>query len=142
MIRADVGDKYVLAEMIKQGCTLGGEQSGHIIDLNLSTTGDGILVAVMLSKIIKQCGTLNEMFDVEMCPQYSTNIVVNDKLRIINSEALGSAIRQEQSNLLNGRILVRASGTEPKIRIMVECKDMTNAKEIALRLSALVRKIN
>lgn len=142
LIRADVGDKYVLAEMIKQGCTLGGEQSGHIIDLNLATTGDGILVAVMLSKIIKQCGTLNEMFDVEMCPQYSTNIVVNDKLRIINSEALGSAIRQEQTNLKNGRILVRASGTEPKIRIMVECEDMSMAKDIALRLSAVVKKIN
>ena len=137
-----MGDKYVLAEMIKHGCTLGGEQSGHIIDLNLSTTGDGVLAAVILSKIIKEKGSMLDMFDVEMCPQYSTNIVVNDKLRVINSEVLGSAIRQEQSAMSNGRILVRASGTEPKIRIMVECDDMAYAKDVATRLCAVVKKIN
>lgn len=142
LIRADVGDKYVLAEMIKNDCILGGEQSGHIIALEYATTGDGLLAAVILSKIVKQSGNLSDIFDVEMYPQYSTNIVVSDKLRIINSEALAIAIRQEQEALKSGRILVRASGTEPKIRIMVECDDILVAKTVATRIETIVKKIN
>lgn len=142
LIRADVGDKYVLAEMLKHGCVIGGEQSGHIIDLEHATTGDGILSAVLLSKIIHKCGNLSKIFDVDMYPQYSTNIVVSDKLRIINSEILGSAIRAEQENLKSGRILVRASGTEPKIRIMVECNDIDVARNVVGRLENVVKRIN
>lgn len=142
LIRADVGDKYVLEQMLKQECVLGGEQSGHIMNLKYSTTGDGILTAVILTKVLKECGELDKLFDVDMYPQYSLNVIVSDKLRVINSEILSNAIRNEQEKLNQGRILVRASGTEPKIRIMVECENLNQAKEIAFRLENVVKKIN
>lgn len=142
LIRADVGDKYVLEQMLKQECVLGGEQSGHIMNLKYSTTGDGILTAVILTKVLKECGELDRLFDVDMYPQYSLNVIVSDKLRVINSEILSNAIRNEQEKLKKGRILVRASGTEPKIRIMVECENLNQAKEIACRLENVVKKIN
>lgn len=142
LIRADVGDKYVLEQMLKQECVLGGEQSGHIMNLKYSTTGDGILTAVILTKILKECGELDKLFDVDMYPQYSINVIVSDKLRVINSEILSNAIRNEQEKLNRGRILVRASGTEPKIRIMVECENLNHAKDIACRLENVVKKIN
>lgn len=142
LIRADVGDKYVLEQMLKQECVLGGEQSGHIMNLKYSTTGDGILTAVILTKVLKECGELDRLFDVDMYPQYSLNVIVSDKLRVINSEILSNAIRNEQEKLKRGRILVRASGTEPKIRIMVECENLNQAKEIACRLENVVKKIN
>lgn len=142
LIRADVGDKYVLEKMLKYGCLIGGEQSGHIINLEHATTGDGILTAVILSKIVKEYGDLNKIFNVSMYPQHSTNVVVADKLRIINSEILSSAVREEQENLNGGRILVRASGTEPKIRIMVECNNINTATTIAKKLENVVKNIN
>lgn len=142
LIRADVGDKYVLEQMLKQECVLGGEQSGHIMNLKYSTTGDGILTAVILTKVLKECGELDKLFDVDMYPQYSINVIVSDKLRVINSEILSNAIRNEQEKLNQGRILVRASGTEPKIRIMVECENLNHAKDIACRLENVVKKIN
>lgn len=142
LIRADVGDKYVLKEMLKQNCMLGGEQSGHIISLEHSTTGDGILTAVILSKIMKEQGDLSKFFDVKMLPQVNINVMTTDKLRVINSEFLSSTIYIEQENLKNGRIMVRASGTEPKIRIMVECESLNQATSVANRIAEVVKRIN
>ncbi len=142
LIRADVGDKYVLNEMLKQNCLIGGEQSGHIINLKYATTGDGILTAVILSKILKEQGDLTKFFDVKMLPQVNINVLTTDKLRVINSEILSNTIYTEQENLKNGRIMVRASGTEPKIRIMVECESLLQAQNTANRIAEVVKRIS
>lgn len=142
LIRADVGDKYVLNEMLKQNCLIGGEQSGHIINLKYVTTGDGILTAVILSKILKEQGDLTKFFDVKMLPQVNINVLTTDKLRVINSEILSNTIYAEQENLKNGRIMVRASGTEPKIRIMVECESLLQAQNTANRIADVVKRIS
>ena len=142
LIRADVGDKYVLNEMLKQNCLIGGEQSGHIINLKYATTGDGILTAVILSKILKEQGDLTKFFDVKMLPQVNINVLTTDKLRVINSEILSNTIYTEQENLKNGRIMVRASGTEPKIRIMVESESLVQAQNTANRIADVVKRIS
>lgn len=142
MHRADIGDKYVLDMMIKNRCPLGGEQSGHIINLDYATTGDGILTAVLLTKIIKECGSIDKLFDAKMYPQINLNVVVNDKLRVINSEILSNTIYLEQENLSNGRIMVRASGTEPKIRIMVEGSNEAQCLKIGTRICEVVKRLS
>ncbi len=120
LLRADIGDKYVLEQMLKNGCSIGGEQSGHVILKDFSTTGDGVLCADMLCKIMKECGEIYDLFDAKLYPQININVAVANKLKVVNSEILANEIRNQKERLVNGRILVRASGTEPKIRIMVE----------------------
>ncbi len=142
LIRADVGDKYVLEQMQKHSAVIGGEQSGHIINLNYSTTGDGVLTAVLICNVIKKYGDLKNLFDIKLYPQTNINVVVTDKLRVINNETLSNAIHFEQENLKQGRIMVRASGTEPKIRIMVESKNEKESKLIAERIADIVKRIN
>ena len=140
LIRSDIGDKYVLEQMLKQNCTIGGEQSGHVILRDYATTGDGILCAVILCKIIKQCGELAKLFDATLYPQININVPVADKMKVINSEILANEIRTQKEKI-KGRILVRASGTEPKIRIMVEEENGKLAQEIAKRLEHIVKSI-
>lgn len=142
LIRADVGDKYVLEQMQKHSAVIGGEQSGHIINLNYSTTGDGVLTAVLICNVIKKYGALSKLFDVKLYPQTNINVAVTDKLRVINNETLSNAIHFEQEKLKQGRIMVRASGTEPKIRIMVECKNEKEGRLVAEKIADIVKRIN
>tara|TARA_B110000014_G_scaffold259431_1_gene247238 strand:- start:307 stop:1344 length:1038 start_codon:yes stop_codon:yes gene_type:complete len=123
-LRANVGDRYVKEKMYKNNFNLGGEQSGHIILGKFATTGDGLLVSLEILFSLRKGTKASELLNVfEPTPQIIENINVNDK-NIINSLRVKTAIRYA-NNLIKsqGRILVRKSGTEPKIRIMAESKN-------------------
>jgi phosphoglucosamine mutase len=130
LIRTAVGDQYVHAEMVKHGYTLGGEQSGHILCPHYSVSGDGLLTALHLATIVRQSGvSLAEMVDqsFKTYPQLLRNVRVEDRDRRLNwkeNAHLQQAIAQAEAEMGDrGRILVRASGTEPVIRVMVEAAD-------------------
>jgi phosphoglucosamine mutase len=132
-IRTDVGDKYVLAKLIEKNLTLGGEQSGHIIIKDRATTGDGILTAIEVANmLIKEKTTMSKAFDVKLYPQTNKNVLVVDKFRVMNNEQLGNAVAKFNALLTGkGRLMIRASGTEPKIRVMVESEDKALNENIA-----------
>lgn len=144
LIRTDIGDKYVLAKLTEKNLSLGGEQSGHIILKDVHSTGDGILTAIAISNVMKsEKASLGELFDVNLYPQTNVNIAVDDKLKIINSQLLSSEISKIDSALQGrGRVMVRASGTEPKIRIMVESEDPELNEKYSHFLSDLVLSID
>ena len=141
-LRTDIGDKYVLSKLVEKNLSLGGEQSGHVILKNTSTTGDGILTAIAIASLLVETGKkASELFDVKLYPQENRNVVVKDKLRIINNEEFSSAVAKLQNALENkGRLMVRASGTEPKIRIMVESENVEINKSYANILQELIIK--
>ncbi|MGQ9873144.1 phosphoglucosamine mutase [Leptodesmis sp.] len=127
LIRAAVGDQYVHAEMLRHGAVLGGEQSGHILCRHFGVSGDGLLTALHLAQLIQQSGLsladlVNQSF--QTYPQKLKNVRVEDRVRRLQwqeCEPLRSAIAQAEAAMGNqGRVLVRASGTEPLIRVMVE----------------------
>ena len=120
-VRAKVGDRYVKEAMKKNNFNLGGEQSGHIILGNFATTGDGLLVALEVLFALRKGQSANEIFKVyKSVPQKLLNVKIKDK-KIINSLKCKKAIKLAKNLIQNkGRLLVRASGTEPKIRIMCE----------------------
>ena len=143
LVRADIGDKYVLEQMLKDGSPLGAEQSGHIILGKRTTTGDGILASLVIAQIMADSGkTLSELDEAKGYAQVNINVPVTDKLRIINSEAVTHEVGKVYEELAEqGRVLLRASGTEPKIRIMVECKSESKAKTLAKRLENLLKTL-
>lgn len=143
LVREDIGDKYVLERMLKDGSPLGAEQSGHIILGKLTTTGDGILASLVVAQIIADSGkTLSQLDDAKGYAQVNINVPVQDKLRIINSEAVSHEVGKVYEQLAGeGRVLLRASGTEPKIRIMVECKSESKAKTLAKRLESVLKSL-
>ena len=144
LLRADVGDKYVAELMRNTSCLLGGEPSGHIINRTLSTTGDGVLTALTLAKLVTQSGKkLSELITYKKFPQINVNVEVIDKFRVINSDKLSSEILSiSQAFGKDGRVILRASGTENKIRIMCEHKQKSTATLSANRLKNLVLEIN
>lgn len=143
LVRADIGDKYVLEQMLKDGSPLGAEQSGHIILSRHTTTGDGILASLVVAQIIADSGkTLSQLDEAKGYAQVNINVPVSDKLRIINSEAVTNEVGKVYEELAGqGRVLLRASGTEPKIRIMVECKSESKAKTLAKRLESVLKSL-
>ncbi len=144
LVRTDIGDKYVLAKLIEKNLSLGGEQSGHIILKDISTTGDGILSAIAVANMVIEEGkTLSEVANVDLYPQVNKNIVVTDKFRIMNNEELGKEVAKYNSELRgSGRLMLRASGTEPKIRIMVESKDKNLNEKIGGAIASMVKRID
>jgi phosphoglucosamine mutase len=140
LTRADVGDHFVACQMQKLGCVLGGEQSGHIILKNYAPTGDGILAALQLVNVLKKTGkSVKQLADYDPFPQINFNIKTEHKHEVLKNESLQSEIKRVGQDLAQkGRLLIRASGTEPKIRIMVECIDLDLAQKSA---QALVQKI-
>lgn len=129
--RADVGDKYVIEKMAQLGTNIGGEQSGHIIVSNLLPTGDGVLTAVLLSGIIQK-NNPSKYMSFKAYPQVMLNVATSDKLRVMGSEDLAKAINYATEELAgNGRVFVRPSGTENKIRIMVEAINQQKAQALA-----------
>lgn len=140
LLRTDVGDKNVINLLLQKNLQIGGEQAGHIILTDYSITGDGLLTAVIISKFLKltkEPFSKNLFFD--LYKQEQKNIVVSDKYKIINSAKLKVAINECEQQIAGlGRILVRASGTEPKIRVMVECSDSNLSKKI---LDKICKKI-
>ncbi len=141
----NVGDRYVLERMLEGGFSLGGEQSGHVIFLDYATTGDGQLTAIQLLRIIKESGKkLSELAaEIESYPQAMLNVRVSNigKARYNNDTEIKKAIANAEKELLGvGRVLVRVSGTEPLIRIMVEGKDEEKIKQIADELAIVVKE--
>jgi phosphoglucosamine mutase len=140
VVRAPVGDRNVLDLMRRTGAVLGGEQSGHIIFLEHTTTGDGLITALQLAYAVVAAGRpLSELAGiVRPFPQVLLNVRVGDAARVAGDAALLGAIAVEEAMLgAEGRVLVRASGTEPLVRVMVEARDDDVAHEIADRLANL-----
>jgi phosphoglucosamine mutase len=130
VLTTPVGDRYVLETMRARGLNLGGEQSGHLIDLDHSTTGDGVLAALKVLEIIRTTGSsLAELASVMLrLPQVLVNVGDVDRDAVAGSEAVASAVAAAEARLgADGRVLVRASGTEPLVRIMVEAPDQALA---------------
>ena len=137
-----VGDRYVLEKMLSDGFVLGGEQSGHIIMRHYANTGDGVLTALHLMQVLKSSGkSLSELSSVmERFPQELINVKGIAKEKLATAVKLQSAINEKQDALGSlGRVLVRASGTENLVRIMVEAQSSQIARQIAEELAALVR---
>lgn len=142
LLRADVGDKYVAELMRDKNILLGGEPSGHIIIKSYSKTGDGIMVACLLSSIIAK-NNISSLLKYKKYPQTNINVPVQDKFRVLNSDILSKEILSIQKEIKNnGRMLVRASGTENKIRIMCEHISKEKSTKYARRLQNIIEKIN
>jgi phosphoglucosamine mutase len=139
-IRADVGDKYVSEMLAKKGWMLGGETSGHIICKDLVSTGDGTVAAlkVISSLLILEKRPSEVLSNFKKIPQINKAIKVNNK-DIINDKELKSFLKEIESDLTIGRILVRPSGTEPKIRIMVEAPEKNVAEKFAEDIEKLIK---
>ena len=141
VIQTKVGDRYVLEALAQHGLSLGGEQSGHIIFQEHATTGDGILTGLQLAAEMVRTGrTLAELADVmTVFPQVLINVRGVDRTRVHDSAPLAEAVAAEEALLGDsGRVLLRASGTEPMVRVMVEAADQETAQAVAERLAAIV----
>ncbi|MCZ9342436.1 phosphoglucosamine mutase, partial [Streptomyces sp. TRM76130] len=137
-----VGDRYVLEEMKQHGYALGGEQSGHVIVLDHATTGDGTLTGLLLAARVAQSGrTLRELASVmERLPQVLINVPDVDRSRVATSAELATAVAEAERELgSTGRVLLRPSGTEPLVRVMVEAADIEQARAVAGRLADSVK---
>jgi len=144
MLRANVGDKYVLEEMLKTGATLGGEQSGHIIFRDCdATTGDGLLTALRLMDIIVRAGkSLAELVgDLKVFPQKIQNVRVREKIPFAKIPSVQAAIDAAERELDgNGRVVVRYSGTETLARVMVEAESEDKMKALTAAIAAEIQK--
>lgn len=143
LIRAPVGDRYVVQAMREKGALLGGETSGHIVFLDKATTGDGLLCALRLLAILREKERrLSEYYPpFERYPQILINIRVSQKKALNDIEGLAEKIKKIEKTLGHkGRVLVRPSGTEPKYRVMVEAYSSELAQELAEDLADFLRK--
>ncbi|MFB7517892.1 phosphoglucosamine mutase [Streptomyces sp. NPDC056144] len=142
LVQTAVGDRYVLESMKVNDYALGGEQSGHVIVLDHATTGDGTLTGLMLAARIAATGkSLAELAGVmERLPQILINVKDVDKSRVSTSAELATAVAEAERELgTTGRVLLRPSGTEPLVRVMVEAADIEQARAVAQRLADVVK---
>ena len=142
LVQTAVGDRYVLEEMKAKGYALGGEQSGHVIILDHATTGDGTLTGLLLAARVAATGRpLGELAAVmTRLPQVLVNVRDVDKTRVSTSTELASAVAEAEAELgTTGRVLLRSSGTEPLVRVMVEAADIDHARSVAARLADVVK---
>ncbi|MFC9928422.1 phosphoglucosamine mutase [Streptomyces sp. NPDC127190] len=142
LVQTAVGDRYVLEEMKEHGYALGGEQSGHVIILDHATTGDGTLTGLLLAARVAETGrSLRELASVmERLPQVLINVPDVDKSRVRTSGDLAAAVTEAERELGHtGRVLLRPSGTEPLVRVMVEAADIEQARSVAGRLADAVK---
>ena len=141
-VRANVGDRYVLEKMVEHNWTLGGENSGHIIIADKNTTGDGIIASLaVLSAMVQHRLSLNELASaVKLFPQVLINVRFAGGANPLESEAVKAVAADVEKRLEGkGRILLRKSGTEPLIRVMVECEDGALAKQCAEEIAEAVK---
>jgi len=135
-----VGDRYVLEELLKRGWNLGGEQSGHIIELGFAPSGDGIASALLVLEALRG-GDLADRAAMEKLPQKLVNVPVADRDAAMASEELQAAIKRESEALEGrGRVLVRPSGTEQLVRVMAEAPTADEADAVCERLAATVQQ--
>ncbi|MFF2777799.1 phosphoglucosamine mutase [Streptomyces sp. NPDC058052] len=142
LVQTAVGDRYVLESMKEHDYALGGEQSGHVIVLDHATTGDGTLTGLMLAARVAATGkSLAELASVmERLPQILINVKDVDKSRVSTSGELAAAVADAERELgTTGRVLLRSSGTEPLVRVMVEAADIEQARSVAQRLADVVK---
>jgi phosphoglucosamine mutase len=142
VLRTPVGDRYVSERMLAEGAMLGGESSGHLICAEVSPTGDGLVAALKVIEVMLVTGQpLSELRRVlRKYPQSATALQVGEKRPLDQLATVGAVIRAVESELgERGRVLVRYSGTEPKIRLLVEGEDATLVKSCLARLEAAVR---
>lgn len=143
LLRSAVGDRYVMEKMISGGYNLGGEQSGHIIFLDHNTTGDGIISALQVLSIMKQSGKpLSELAAcMKTYPQVLVNVKVKERRDLASiPEVAGRMTEIEKKLDGTGRLLVRYSGTEPKVRVMIEGEDQSEIKALADDLAGIIRE--
>jgi len=143
-LRAKVGDRYVMEQLVKNEWTIGGESSGHIICLDRTTTGDGIISALqVLSAVVATGRTLNDLASgtgMTKYPQTLLNVEMGERVDVEQSETIQSAVRDAESTLADsGRVLLRPSGTEPVIRVMVEGQNKGQVEQVAQELADVVR---
>jgi len=142
MLRAAVGDKYVLEQMIATGAALGGEQSGHIIFTGRSTTGDGLLTALLLLDIVHRSGkTLGELVaDLKVYPQVIVNVKVREKTPLESIPSVAAAIAAAEQELAeSGRVVIRYSGTEALARVMIEAESELLMRRHADSIASAIR---
>ncbi|MET8752592.1 phosphoglucosamine mutase [Streptomyces sp. NPDC059104] len=142
VVQTGVGDRYVLESMKEHGYALGGEQSGHVIILDHATTGDGTLTGLMLAARVAATGRgLADLAGVmTRLPQILINVPDVDKSRVATSGELAAAVADAERELgTTGRVLLRPSGTEPLVRVMVEAADIEQARAVAGRLADVVK---
>lgn len=143
-VATKVGDRYVLEKMLQEGYSIGGEQSGHVIFLDYATTGDGQLTALQVLQIMKKTGKkLSELAScMKVYPQTMMNVRVSKmgKARFSDDEEIAIAIKQAEKQLGNtGRVLVRVSGTEPLVRIMLEGENENQIQTLAKEIAQVVK---
>jgi phosphoglucosamine mutase len=142
LVRAKVGDRYVLEELAERGWQLGGEGSGHLLVLDRHTTGDGIVSALQVLQALRRCGgnLADQLSDVVLFPQTLLNVRLADGVDWRQNTRL-AAMQDEVARELGdqGRVLIRASGTEPVLRVMVECADAKQSARFAERIAATLR---
>ncbi|GAB4280100.1 MAG: phosphoglucosamine mutase [Coriobacteriia bacterium] len=141
VVKTKVGDRYVLDGMVAGGASLGGEQSGHIIFMDHGTTGDGLVTALKLCATVRGSGEpLSELKSVmRRYPQVLVNVPVSDKPGLATSLRITEAVHEAEARVADdGRVLVRPSGTEPLVRVMVEAREEPLAREVAESLAAVI----
>lgn len=141
VIKTQVGDRYVLEQMQAMEANLGGEQSGHVILLDHNSTGDGLVTALCLASVVmRKAQPLSQLAGImTKYPQILKNVHVADKTHLAASAVIGEAIKRAESELgETGRVLVRASGTEPLVRVMSEAQDTEQAQRVVDELVAVV----
>ena len=143
LVRTDVGDRYVVEEMLRRGCLIGGEQSGHILFLEHQTTGDGIVTALQILAVMKKTGRKLSRLAAGMkrYPQVLVNVTVKERVPIDDLPEVGKAIAAVEKKLgETGRVLVRYSGTEPKVRVMVEGRNGRQIRAAAGKIADLFER--
>jgi phosphoglucosamine mutase len=141
LARANVGDRYVLEEMLRSGNVLGGEQSGHVIFLQDSPAGDGLLTAVKIASLVSMYGKLESLIEgLKDYPQIIVNVKVKSKPPLETLPAVARALDEAQTALgENGRIVLRYSGTEPLARVMVEAEHQADVQRFSQSVAAALR---
>jgi phosphoglucosamine mutase len=142
LVRTDVGDKYVLEELLRREGSLGGEQSGHIIMPSLSLAGDGMITALSLCRAMTEAGkTLSELVSgFQQYPQILINVRVRERVAFADLSAVQTIVKEVQERLSeNGRLLLRYSGTEPLARVMIEGANQTEIENYANKIAQAIR---
>jgi phosphoglucosamine mutase len=136
-----VGDRFVIEELIERGWTIGGEQSGHIIWTDFATTGDGLAAALLVMQALGD-GRLSDSRPIEKLPQRLENVAVPSREALSDATGLWEAVGREGARLEGrGRVLVRPSGTEPLVRVMVEAPDEAECEEVLARLVEVAHQV-
>lgn len=143
LIRTKVGDRFVTERMLKEGLNLGGEQSGHIVFFDYNTTGDGPITALHVLHLMKKTGrSLSSLAgEIELYPQILINVPVKKTTGYTSIQEISDSVKEAERKLgTGGRVLVRASGTEPKIRVMLEGEDPNLIKRLGSRIADVIKE--